>query len=272
LENIFTEERMETINIICTQAGISIHNAMMFSSLENQVAEKTKAYAELNANLEQRVQKQVSEIETLNRIPRFVSPPVARLLMSEGGKEKLKKHRKEIGVLFCDIRGFAAYSDPLEPEESIEMLDEYHAIVGKTVNKYGAVIDHRAGDGYMIFLNDPFDIEDPINAMLEMAIELRTKVSRLTAIEREKGREIGFGIGLSYGYCTIGLIDNDDRLDYSATGGYVVLASRLCDIALDGQILFPVVVASGANEKFAPEFDKELKVKGVSSNIQVYRI
>ncbi len=270
LENIFTDERMETISIICTQAGVSIHNALLFTSLEKQVGEKTKAYLDLNSDLEKRVTEQVSEIEKLNTFQRFVSPPVAKMLMTGEGRDKLKSHRKEISILFCDLRGFTAYSETVEPEEAMNMLNMYHAIVGRLVNKYEATIDHRAGDGLMIFLNDPFDVPYPIRLVVEMAIELRQDVNTFLEKLKNQGDKIGFGIGIAFGYSTIGMIGHEGRYDYAASGRYVNLSSRLCDEAKDGQILMPQKIAVSGQLEKKPTPIGDIVVKGFSQKIGIY--
>jgi len=270
LENIFTPERLNTISIISNQAGISIHNSLQFANLEREVENKTRDYLELASNLEIKVQQQVSEIETLNGFKRFVSPPVAKMLASEQGKELLKSHRKEIAILFCDLRGFTAYSESVEPEEAVDMLNQYHAAVGRLVNKYNATIDHRAGDGLMIFLNDPYDTPEPIKAIVEFAIELRENVNNLLTSFKNMGDKIGFGIGIAYGYSTIGMVGFDGRFDYAASGRYVNLASRLCDIAEDGQIVVSNKVALSDQILVNTEPDREVLIKGFHSPIQTY--
>jgi len=272
LESIFTPERMETINIVCTQAGVSIHNAIMFTSLEQQVREKTRAYTELNSNLEKRVEEQVSEIETLHSFQRFVSPPVAKMLMSEKSKKRLKSHRKEIGILFCDLREFTKYSETVEPEEAMDLLNQYHAIVGKLVNDYEATIDHRAGDGLMIFINDPFDIPNPMEQLVSMALKLRKDVNALLNGFKNQGDKIGFGIGISYGYSTIGMVGYEGRYDYAASGTNVNLASRLCDEAKDGQILLPQKLALSDQVNIESNLIGEVKIKGFSQKIVVYSL
>jgi len=269
LDGIFTPERTETINIICTQAGVSLHNAMLFSSLEKQVEQKTRELSELNEDLGNRVASQIAEIEQLHGFERFVSPPVAKMLMTEEGRERLKSHRKEIGILFCDLRGFTAYSDAIEPEEATDTLNRYHAIVGKLVNEFEATIDHRAGDGLMMFINDPFDVPDPVTRLIEMAIRLRTEVMVLTDSIKHQGEKIGFGIGIAFGYSTIGMVGYEGRFDYAASGTYVNLASRLCDEAGDGEILLPMKLVIGSWFEGEVGEARTIEVRGFSKVVRV---
>ncbi|MCP3954869.1 MAG: GAF domain-containing protein, partial [Desulfobacterales bacterium] len=269
LDGIFTPERTETINIICTQAGVSLHNAMLFSSLEKQVQQKTRELSELNEDLETRVASQVAEIQKLHGFERFVSPPVAKMLMTEKGRKRLKSHRKKIGILFCDLRGFTAYSDAVEPEEAMDMLNQYHAIVGKLVNEFEATIDHRAGDGLMMFINDPFDVADPVTRLIEMAIRLRTEVTVLTDNIKHQGDKIGFGIGIAFGYSTIGMVGYEGRFDYAASGTYVNLASRLCDEARDGEILLPMKLVIDTRFEGEVGEARTIEVRGFSHLVRV---
>jgi predicted ATPase/class 3 adenylate cyclase len=269
LDSIFTPERTETINIICTQAGVSLHNAMLFSSLEKKVQQKTRELSELNEDLGNQVASQVAEIQTLNGFERFVSPPVAKMLMTEQGRERLKSHRKEIGILFCDLREFTAYSDALEPEEATDMLNQYHAIVGKLVNEFEATIDHRAGDGLMMFINDPFDVSDPVTRLIEMAIRLRTEVMVLTDSIKHQGDKIGFGIGITFGYSTIGMVGYEGRFDYAASGTYVNLASRLCDEAKDGEILLPMKLVFGTRFENGIGEGRTVEVRGFFKALRI---
>ncbi len=269
LDGIFTPERTETINIICTQAGVSLHNAMLFSSLEKQVEQKTRELSELNEDLGNRVASQVAEIQKLHGFERFVSPPVAKMLMTEEGRERLKSHRKEIGILFCDLRGFTAYSDAVEPEEAMDMLNLYHAIVGKLVNEFEATIDHRAGDGLMMFINDPFDVSEPVTRLIEMAIRLRTEVTVLTDSIKHQGDKIGFGIGIAFGYSTIGMVGYEGRFDYAASGTYVNLASRLCDDARDGEILLPMKLVIDTRFEGEVGEPRTIEVRGFSKVVRV---
>ena len=189
--------------------------------------------------------------------------------MTEEGRERLNSHRKEIGILFCDLRGFTAYSDTVEPEEAMDTLNRYHAIVGKLVNEFEATIDHRAGDGLMMFINDPFDVPDPVTRLIEMAIRLRKEVTVLTDSIKHQGDKIGFGIGIAYGYSTIGMVGYEGRFDYAASGTYVNLASRLCDEAGDGEILFPMKLVIGTRFEDEVKGERTIQVKGVSKELWV---
>ncbi len=268
----FTTPRLETLEILSTQAAISIHNAALYDSLDAQVKTRTKQLDALNAELEDRIQEQVNQIEQLNKLRRFLSPQVSNLIVDSGNESLLTSHRKEIAILFCDLRGFTAFSESVEPEESLGLLNNYHEALGELISKYDATIDHRAGDGLMLFLNDPIPCDDPVKKVVQLAIEMRSATFDLISDSRRHGNELGFGVGVSHGYATIGMIGYEGRFDYAATGRYVNLASRLCDIAGDGQILVPRKVHAEIANAFKTEFMGEHDIKGFHKPVATYNV
>jgi class 3 adenylate cyclase len=191
------------------------------------------ALADMNRNLEQRVQEQVDELERLGQLRRFLAPQVADALLSSG-EAALAPHRRQIAVLFCDLRGFTAFASSAEPEEVLEVLDEYYAAVGDAVHRFEATIGAFAGDGVMAYFNDPIPCDDPARRAVEMALDLRAQVAALNQRWRLLGHELGVGMGVALGYASLGIVGFDDRREYTPLGTVVNLASRLCDEAVDG--------------------------------------
>jgi class 3 adenylate cyclase len=194
------------------------------------------ALANVNATLEERVQHQVGELERLGGLRRFLAPQVADALLT-AGEAALAPHRREIAVIFCDLRGFTAFAAGTEPEEVLDVLDAYYAAVGEAVHAFEATIGTFAGDGVMAYFNDPLPCDEPALRAVQMAINLRERVAVLNRSWQLLGHDLGIGIGIAFGYASLGVVGFDDRRDYTPLGTVVNLASRLCDEALDGQIL-----------------------------------
>ena len=193
--------------------------------------------AQWNRTLEQRVAEQLGEIERMSRLRRFLSPQIAELIVSTGEEKVLESHRREITVVFCDLRGFTQFAETAEPEEVVSVLREYHATLGKLIHKYEATLERFAGDGLMVWFNDPLPCPDPSVRAVRMAVEMRSGVVDLAAKWRKHGHELGFGVGIAQGYATLGRIGFEGRFDYAAIGTVVNLAARLCSEAGDGKIL-----------------------------------
>jgi class 3 adenylate cyclase len=193
--------------------------------------------AEVNANLSAEVERQVTELERLGQLRRFLSGPVADALLADEDSRVLEAHRREIAVLFCDLRGFTAFSRSVEPEEVINVLDAYYQAVGERFDAHHATIGAYEGDGVMAFLNDPYRIEDPAHQVLELAQEISKVMDGLTAEWQRRDYDLGYGIGVAMGHATLGLVGFEGRTDYTALGNVVNLAARLCSQAGRGQII-----------------------------------
>ncbi|MER2268137.1 adenylate/guanylate cyclase domain-containing protein [Methylobacterium oxalidis] len=202
--------------------------------LEAQRAE----LARCNADLETRIAEQVQEIERIGRLRRFLSPQIADLVAStETEGRLLETHRREITVVFCDLRGFTAFTDTAAPEDALEVLRAYHALVGASIVRHEGTLEHFAGDGIMVYFNDPVPCPDHPRRALAMALDLRERLGALSGDWQRRGYEIGFGIGIAAGYATLGQFGFEGRREYGALGSVTNLASRLCDEASPGQIL-----------------------------------
>ncbi len=203
-----------------------------------KLAQQTKELAAFNATLEARVAEQVGEIERMSRLKRFLSPQIADVVAASGETQNLlESHRREVSVLFCDLRGFTAFTETAEPEEVMRVLNDYHETLGALVDRYEATLERFAGDGMLILFNDPLPCERHTERAVRMALDMMAAVTALSARWRKRGHELGFGIGVACGYATLGRIGFARRFDYSAVGSVTNLASRLCDEAKSGQII-----------------------------------
>jgi class 3 adenylate cyclase len=240
--------------------------------LHDQVAAQAADLAAWNAALEQRVEKQVAEIERMTRLKRFLSPQVAEAILSSGDDRVLDSHRRAITVLFCDLRGFTAFSETTEPEEVMSVLREYHAVLGSLIHKHGGTVERFAGDAIMVLFNDPLPCADPSLSAVQMAIEMRDEVAALTLKWRKQGHELGFGVGVAHGYATLGRIGFEGRFDYGAVGSVVNLAARLCADAKDGQILIESKVQSAVEASTTTEPAGELALKGFHRPVRAFNV
>ncbi len=207
-------------------------------SQADKLQEQTEQLLDWNRSLEERVGKQLAEIERIRRLERFLAPQVAQLIASSDGHEALlASHRREVTVVFCDLRGFTAFTESSEPEEVMNILREYHKTLGELIFRYEGTLDRYAGDGVMILFNAPIQFPDHVERAVRMAVEMRDAMDVLTLKWRNRGHALGFGIGIALGYATLGQIGFDRRLEYAAVGSVTNLASRLCDEAKAGQIV-----------------------------------
>jgi class 3 adenylate cyclase len=243
--------------------------------LEEANAALQAARAELerwNSTLEERVAAQLGEIERISRLKRFLAPSLAELIVSSGDERILQSHRRDIAVLFCDMRGFTAFAETAEPEEVLELLHDYHATLVPLVQSFEGTLDRFAGDGLMVFFNDPLPCPDPAERAVRLAVGMREAMARLAGEWQRRGHAIGFGVGIAQGFATLGQIGFEDRFDYSAIGTVVNTASRLGDAAADGQILVTSRVAGAVRALTELADVGPLKVKGLSRPIAVSNV
>ncbi len=264
----FSDDEIALVESFASQAVIAIDNVRQFKALEARTEEVQK----LNSGLESRVEAQVGEIERMGRLKRFLSPQVADAVLSSGNEKLLSSHRALLGVLFCDIRGFTAFCETAEPEETIEVLQTYHEEMGKLIDAHGAGVDHRMGDGIMVLFNDPLPCEDPAGDAVKLAIAMRARMSDLCRAWKRMGYRLGFGVGISLGYATVGMVGFEGRSDYTASGTAINLASRLGDEAEDGQILLSTRAAIAVEDMFASVSVGEVSLKGIREPVEVFRL
>jgi adenylate cyclase len=208
----------------------------------------------------------------MGTLKRFLAPQLAEMIVSRGEDRILETHRRDIVVVFCDLRGFTAFAEAAEPEEVLDLLREYHEALGPIVIRSEGTLDHFSGDGIMVFFNDPLPCSDPAERAVRMAVEMRAAVTQLQAGWRRRGREVGFGVGIAQGYATLGQIGFAERVDYTAIGTVTNLAARLCGEAQDGQILISKRVAAAVETDVGLEEIGNLALKGLSQAIAVYNV
>ena len=237
-----------------------------------KLADQTAELAMWNQELETRVQAQLGEIERMSTLKRFLAPQLAEMIVSSGDEKILEIHRRDIVVVFCDLRGFTAFAVGAEPEEVLDLLSEYHAVLGPLIIRSEGTLDHFSGDGLMVIFNDPLPCPDPAERAVRMAVEMREAVGRLQADWRRRGREIGFGVGIAQGFATLGQIGFAERVDYTAIGTVCNVASRLCDEAEDGQILVSKRVAGAVEAMTRLEEIGDIMLKGLAQPVSVYNV
>ena len=225
-----------------------------------------------NAELESRVEKQVAVLQRTERLKRFLSPQLAELVISAEKGDLLNSHRKEITVVFCDLRGFTAFSELGEPEEVMSVLQEYHTEMGKLIFEYEGTLERFTGDGLMVFFNDPIPCDAPSEKAVGMAVSMRDKITALISNWGKKGYDLGFGIGIDKGYATLGKIGFEGRFDYAAIGTVTNTASRLCDNARPNQILISQKVFVDVEGKVDVDRVGELSLKGLHRSTIAYNV
>jgi len=237
-------------------------------TIERQRAE----LAAWNDELKRRVQAQVHDLERARRLRRFLSPSIADLVMESGDESFLDSHRAEIVVVFCDLRGFTAFAETTEPEEVMQVLAEYHHALGEEIFRYQGTLEHFAGDGLMVFFNDPVPCDDPPAQAVRMALAMRERMRVLAHGWARRGHDLGFGAGVAQGYATLGRIGFEGRYDYAAIGSVTNLASRLCSEAQAWQVLVSQRVLAGIEGIVLSRRVDDLSLKGFSRPMRAYDV
>ena len=237
-------------------------------TIEAQAAE----LSEWNRTLEARVDEQVEQIDRISRLKRFLPPQVVEMVTTSGDQSFLESHRREITVVFCDLRGFTPFAETVEPEELSAVLADYYRALGDIVHRFEGTLERFAGDGMMIFFNDPLPCDDAPQRAVRMAVAMRNRVSELIERWAEHGHDLGFGVGIAQGYATIGAIGFEGRRDYAAIGTVTNLAARLCAEAAPGQILVSQRICSAAQEILVADSVGELTLRGFTRPVRAHNV
>jgi adenylate cyclase len=226
---------------------------------------------EWNRTLADTVKKQVADLDRMARLKRYLSPQIAETILGEE-TDLFRTHRREITIVFLDLRGFTAFSDNAEPEEVMEFLRHYHSEMGKLIFKYEGTLERFMGDGIVIIFNDPISCEEHTHKATRMAIEMRDRVKDLRTGWRKKGYDLDLGVGFATGYATLGTMGFEGRMDYGTVGNLPNLAARLCAEAKGGQILTDQKTMSRLENAFSAESIQELNLKGINRPILAFNV
>jgi class 3 adenylate cyclase len=240
----FSDEHIALVETFADQAAIALTNARLIDAVERQRTE----------------------------LARFVAPQVAELISSRGGEELLAGHRAYISCLFCDLRGFTAFAETAAPEELFDVLRDYHGALGELVPSYEGTLEHFAGDGLMVFFNDPLPVANHELQAVRLALAAQERVAQLAQEWRRWGKELGLGIGIAAGYATLGRIGFEGRYDYAALGPVSNLASRLSTKAAAGQILIGQQVFAAVEESVETAPAGNLELKGFARPVAAYEV
>jgi len=249
-----------------------VKSLLRVKSLQDQVMQQADELRAWNAKLEDRVREQVAQLERLSRLKRFVSPKVGELILAGEVDDPLQTHRREITVVFTDLRGFTAFGEAAEPEEVMGVLREYHTTLGNIVVKHEGTIEHFAGDGVMILFNDPIKLDQPELAAVRMALEMRDAVGKLSLVWKKRGHDLGFGVGVANGYATMGAIGFEGRRDYGAIGPVCNLSARLCSEAKASQVLVSQRVYAKIEPGVTAEPAGEAVLKGFHRPVPMFNV
>ena len=249
-----------------------VRSLVRIKRYHDTIEQQTGELQAWNRRLEERVEAQVAELERVNRLRRFLAPQLVDLVVDSGDESFLESHRREIVVVFCDLRRFTAFSETAEPEEVMAVLGEYYEALGDLVHRYEGTLEQFAGDGLVVFFNDPMPCPDAPLRAVRMAVAMRGRIAELADEWRRRGHDLGFAVGISQGYATLGRIGFPGRYDYAAIGSVTNLAARLCSYAAHGQILITQRVHSGAQDHVVTDPLGEVELRGFLRPVQVHDV
>ena len=249
-----------------------VKSMLRIKALHDTVEEQAAALGEWGRTLETRVHAQVEQLERLGRLKRFFSPQLADAIVQGGAEDLLRTHRREVTVVFADLRGFTAFAEAAEPEEVMAVLREYHGEMGRLILAYEGTLERFTGDGLMVFFNDPVPVPDAPERAVRMAVAMRDRVGELAAKWRREGYELDLGLGIARGYATLGAIGFEGRWDYAALGTVTNLAARLCGEARAGQVLVAPRVLAALDHLVEAEPLGDVVLKGFLRPLAVFNV
>jgi len=266
------EQSLEILAYVCLVVAALLNQNHLVGAYAERLRSQTSEIADLNARLANRVEQQSGEIERLDKLRDFLSPRVAELVVEGGGVQLLDSHRRYIACLFCDIRNFTSFTEEAEPEDTIAVLQAFHDRIGELTGRHNGTIGFRAGDGVMVFFNDPIPCEHPVRAALGLAVAIRDAATELRRRWERLGFSIGIGIGIAAGYATLGIIGTKGGAGYTAIGNPVNIAARLCDLAEDNAILLDQRAYLDVENTVTAEPAETHRLKGVRKPVETYRL
>ncbi len=248
-----------------------VRSLLRVKVLQDEVRRQATELRQWNERLEERVKEQVAAIDRLAKMKRFFSPPVADAIVA-GGVEMLEPHRRQITAVFLDLRGFTAFTDRADPDEVMDLLSDYHKAMGSLVERYGGTLEHFAGDGVMIFFNDPIPVEHPAVKAVRMAIDLQQAFAPIAQAWEKRGHHVTLGVGIAQGEATLGVIGFEQRWEYAAIGAIPNLAARLCGQAGGGEILIDAATRTDVGEAVAAEAVGPLTLRGFTQPVKAFKV
>jgi adenylate cyclase len=249
-----------------------VRSLLRIRRLYETVQRQADELAGLNRTLEARVAEEVGHVEKLLRLKRFFSPQLAELILAGGADDPLESHRREITVVFLDLRGFTAFAETAEPEEVMAALAEFHRAMGRRILEFQGTLERFTGDGLMVFFNDPLPINQPSQRAVEMAFAMQEDALKLAAQWKKRGFALGLGIGIAQGYATVGAIGFEGRIDYGAIGTVTNMANRLCDLADPGHVLVSQRVYADLEDSVFADDLGEVALHGFKRPVRAYRL
>jgi class 3 adenylate cyclase/CheY-like chemotaxis protein len=249
-----------------------VRSLVRVSRYHRTIADQARQLAEWAEQLETRVAEQVAELERIGRLRRFLSPQVAELVMRDGDESVLEGHRREIVVLFCDLRGFTSFAETSEPEEVMAVLGEYFTALGDLVTRYEGTLERFTGDGLMVFFNDPLPCDDAPDRAVGLAVAMRGRIRDLASSWTARGHDLAFSIGIAQGFATLGRIGFEGRFDYAAIGSVTDLAARLCAEAAPWEVYVTQRVQAAMGGRAVTDPVGDLTLRGFSRPVSVFSV
>jgi class 3 adenylate cyclase/CheY-like chemotaxis protein len=249
-----------------------VRSLVRVSRYHRTIADQARQLADWTEQLETRVAEQVAELERIGRLRRFLSPQVAELVMRDGDERVLEGHRREIVVLFCDLRGFTSFAETSEPEEVMAVLGEYFSALGDLVTRYEGTLERFTGDGLMVFFNDPLPCDDAPDRAVGLAVAMRGRIRDLAAGWTARGHDLAFSIGIAQGFATLGRIGFEGRFDYAAIGSVTNLAARLCAEAAPWEVYVTQRVQAAMGSRAVTDPVGDLTLRGFSRPVSVFSV
>lgn len=254
------------------QGAAQIGAGSLDHRIDVETGDELEALADEFNQMAAKLQESYDSIEHMSHLKRYFSPQLAELIVSSDEKGLTESHRQEITVVFCDLRNFTEFSSTTEPEEAMRVLREYFAALGVLLRRFEATIGHFAGDGLMAFFNDPLPCPDPAARAVRMAVAMQHDVGKLIEVWYKRGVNLGFGVGISSGYATLGHIGSEEQFHYTAIGSVVNLASRLCDEAQSAQTLIAEAVYAEVEDLAEVKYLEALSLKGFPKPVPVLQV